>query len=83
MTDDLSTGSQMGKNSHIVVAQIPVEELGKQIREAMVEAARLGIGEAILIVERHRSCSVAPELFDATLDELRQHSAAFSFESGE
>lgn len=65
---------------YVIVAQIPVEELGREIKEAMVEAARIGIGEAILIVERHRSCSVAPELFDATLDELRQHSAGFSFE---
>lgn len=68
---------------YVVVAQIPVEELAKELKDAMVEAARLGIGEAILIVERHRRCSVAPEMFDATLDDLRQHSAAFSFEDDE
>jgi hypothetical protein len=67
---------------YVVVAQIPVEELSREIKEAMIEAARLGIGEAILIVERHREISVAPEMFDATLDDLRQHSASFSFEAG-
>lgn len=71
------------EQQYVVVAQIPVEELAKEIKEAMTEAARIGIGEAILIVERHRQVSVAPELFDATLDDLRQHSAGFSFEVDE
>jgi hypothetical protein len=52
-----------------------------EIRDAMCEAARIGIGECILIAERHRSISECPSQFDALLDELRQHSAAFKFEA--
>ena len=54
-------------------------QTAEDIPSVMTEVARLGIGECILIVERHRALW-GSDIFDALLDELRQHSASFSFE---
>lgn len=67
------------ERKYVVVAQVPIEDLKHELREAMVDAARLALGEAIRITKRHRELASAPRLFDALLDDLRQCSAGYGF----
>ena len=63
--------------SDSIIFRIQTEE---DIPSVMTEVGRLGIGECILIVERHRNLWGCPDIFDPLLDELRQHSASFRLE---
>lgn len=64
MTDDLVTMSR--------------ERLTRAIGEAVSDAVRHGIGEAIRITEHHQYNDDKPELFDALLAALRTRSAQYA-----